>query len=432
MSALGCRRERRPASRCWRRHGGGGARGRGGDHGGSSPPGTTAEPPGRRPRSPLLSPLAAGPAGIALFFAYAHLAFPDRGLDDLCLQWLREALARRPPPLDWLRRCSPASSVWAGCFAILRAGSSRRARIRERRWRAPCCGLWPTTRTSGLPSSSPGCPDSASTSSSACHGERRPRRGRSRRSGNGGEGEEKGGAITWFSPPRECPCRTGRHFQTAITTWGSRTASLERSVFSPRHTAGAWPPAKPAAWRGRGELAPRPPLARRSTGNTFPGFTGPGIEPGAARWAWCYGDPGWPRSCGWPPAASAGNWEREALARGPARGPAQVEAAIEIVRCRPLPWRRGDQPTSSTVSSGPRGTRRSTRRRSSGWGGLSKCGGRARGREGSAAFLLSATTGQEILDGGSRLLTGAAGIGLALLAAISPVEPEWDRLLLLS
>jgi hypothetical protein len=27
-------------------------------------------------------------------------------------------------------------------------------------------------------------------------------------------------------------------------------------------------------------------------------------------------------------------------------------------------------------------------------------------------------------------LTGAAGIGLALLAAVSPVEPAWDRLLL--
>jgi hypothetical protein len=29
-------------------------------------------------------------------------------------------------------------------------------------------------------------------------------------------------------------------------------------------------------------------------------------------------------------------------------------------------------------------------------------------------------------------LTGAAGVGLALLAAISDVEPEWDRVLLLS
>ena len=30
------------------------------------------------------------------------------------------------------------------------------------------------------------------------------------------------------------------------------------------------------------------------------------------------------------------------------------------------------------------------------------------------------------------LLTGATGIGLALLAAITPVEPAWDRILLVS
>jgi len=29
-------------------------------------------------------------------------------------------------------------------------------------------------------------------------------------------------------------------------------------------------------------------------------------------------------------------------------------------------------------------------------------------------------------------IQGAAGIGLALLAAVTPVEPEWDRALLLS
>jgi hypothetical protein len=30
------------------------------------------------------------------------------------------------------------------------------------------------------------------------------------------------------------------------------------------------------------------------------------------------------------------------------------------------------------------------------------------------------------------LLNGAAGIALALLAAISPIEPAWDRMLLVS
>jgi hypothetical protein len=30
------------------------------------------------------------------------------------------------------------------------------------------------------------------------------------------------------------------------------------------------------------------------------------------------------------------------------------------------------------------------------------------------------------------LLTGAAGIALALLAAVTPVEPAWDKVLLVS
>ncbi len=37
----------------------------------------------------------------------------------------------------------------------------------------------------------------------------------------------------------------------------------------------------------------------------------------------------------------------------------------------------------------------------------------------------------QIIDG-PGLLRGGAGIGLALLAAITPVEPAWDRALLLS
>jgi hypothetical protein len=32
----------------------------------------------------------------------------------------------------------------------------------------------------------------------------------------------------------------------------------------------------------------------------------------------------------------------------------------------------------------------------------------------------------------ARWLTGASGIGLALLAAFSPLEPRWDRLLAIS
>jgi hypothetical protein len=40
--------------------------------------------------------------------------------------------------------------------------------------------------------------------------------------------------------------------------------------------------------------------------------------------------------------------------------------------------------------------------------------------------------GQKSWTPAPGFLTGSAGIGLTLLAAITPVEPEWDRLLLLS
>ncbi|HEX2223156.1 MAG TPA: lanthionine synthetase LanC family protein, partial [Thermoanaerobaculia bacterium] len=40
------------------------------------------------------------------------------------------------------------------------------------------------------------------------------------------------------------------------------------------------------------------------------------------------------------------------------------------------------------------------------------------------------TDGGQMWRGDAGFLEGAAGVGLALLAATSPIEPEWDRLLL--
>jgi hypothetical protein len=39
---------------------------------------------------------------------------------------------------------------------------------------------------------------------------------------------------------------------------------------------------------------------------------------------------------------------------------------------------------------------------------------------------------QSIWAADAGFLTGAAGIGLALLASVTSVEPEWDRLLLVA
>lgn len=40
--------------------------------------------------------------------------------------------------------------------------------------------------------------------------------------------------------------------------------------------------------------------------------------------------------------------------------------------------------------------------------------------------------GPHVWEASSAFLDGAAGVGLALLAAVTPIEPEWDRMLLLS
>lgn len=50
--------------------------------------------------------------------------------------------------------------------------------------------------------------------------------------------------------------------------------------------------------------------------------------------------------------------------------------------------------------------------------------------DGASFLALDHTRGGWIRD--ASLLTGTVGIGLVLLAALAPVEPGWDRLLLLS
>jgi lantibiotic biosynthesis protein len=54
----------------------------------------------------------------------------------------------------------------------------------------------------------------------------------------------------------------------------------------------------------------------------------------------------------------------------------------------------------------------------------------AREGQGIGGYLFAREGGQAVADPG--LLTGAAGVALALLAAATPVAPDWDRLLLLS
>jgi lantibiotic modifying enzyme len=165
--------------------------------------------------------------------------------------------------------------------------------------------------------------------------------------------------------------------------------------------------------------------------SVFPDVVGPGCPPRPARLAWCYGDAGIAavlhaagRAVGEPA------WQREALAIA-------VEAAA-----RPLIAARvGD----ACLCHGSAGLGHLFNR-------LYQRSGDLRLRDAAVLWFRHALAQRQDgagvagylyqahdEEGGGRrpvpergFLTGAAGIGLALLAAVAPVEPAWDRLLLAS
>jgi hypothetical protein len=155
-------------------------------------------------------------------------------------------------------------------------------------------------------------------------------------------------------------------------------------------------------------------------------------EPSAApaRLAWCYGDPGVAaalllaaRYVGEPP------WERAALAvaRRAAERPPDQAGVVDAGLCHGAAglghlFNRMFQATGEA----PLGEaarfwfRRTLEMRQPG-----------RGIAGYAAWR-PAPDGTPAWDDDPGLLTGAAGIALALLAAATPLEPAWDRVLLVS
>lgn len=173
-------------------------------------------------------------------------------------------------------------------------------------------------------------------------------------------------------------------------------------------------------------------LAQQMPGSAaYTSLLAPGREPEPTRTAWCYGDPGIAavllsaaRSFDRP------DWEEAALslARLAARRPLEETRAIDPGLCHGtaglahiflrLYQATGDSEMKSAALE---------------WLGRTldmRCPG-----AGSGGYLIWATdglpgTGSWRADPG--FLIGTAGIGLALLAAVSEVEPAWDRVLLTS
>jgi lantibiotic modifying enzyme len=162
----------------------------------------------------------------------------------------------------------------------------------------------------------------------------------------------------------------------------------------------------------------------------FPYRLEPGLESEPARLAWCYGDPGIAAAL-WLAAHSVGelSWERAALAvaqRAAERPPEEAEV-VDAGLCHGAAglghlFNRMFQATQA-----PR-----LREAAQFW--LVRALQMRQPERGIAGF--AAWSGEPNGSPGwtedPGFLTGAAGIALALLAAVTPIEPAWDRLLLLS
>jgi lantibiotic modifying enzyme len=391
--------------------------------------GMTPDPPLEGDR-PVLSPLASGAAGIALFFAYAHLAFPDRGLDDLCLRGIEEALG----DVVAINLGPSLFSGFTGVGWVLRhlegrifetdddPGAEVESTLLEALARYG--QLWPAELIGGL----------------AGFGlyflERLPRE--SARQGAeqviaqlATNARKEDGAFTWFTPPQGVPAS-----QKAAAPDGYYNLGVSHGVpgvigfLAAAHRLGVAPDESRRLTTGavRWLLDQRLP---EGSGSTFPGSVGPGIKPVPTRHAWCYGDPG-VAAVLLLAARSFGreDWEREALA------------------CAHLAAGRREGATTGVddagLCHGAAGLAQVFHR-------LFRATGDETLRE-AALYWLERTlefrqpglgpggfgvaeidaAGQKSWTAAPGFLTGSAGIGLTLLAAITPVEPEWDRLLLLS
>ena len=174
-------------------------------------------------------------------------------------------------------------------------------------------------------------------------------------------------------------------------------------------------------------------LAQRLSGefeSRFPRWVGPDTEPATSRLAWCYGDPG--------VAATLLNaarcvdeptWKREAveIARTAARRRSEDPGVIDAGLCH------GAAGLGHLFNRMYHGTGDAQLAEAARFWFQRALEVRRLG-EGIGGFLarLSTIDGEEAWVADPHFLTGAAGVGLALLAATTSIEPAWDRIMLVS
>lgn len=236
--------------------------------------------------------------------------------------------------------------------------------------------------------------------------------------------------IAWFTPPEMLPSATRDEFTEGFYNLGMAhgipgVIALLAGIYAHGIAMERVRPLLDAAvdWV----------VAQRIEGDErsqFPAVVAPGRSPEAARTAWCYGDPGIAAAL-FVAAHATGrsDWWDEAirLATAVARRPVEHCGVDDAGLCHGaagiahilnrLSVATGDQELEDAARSW---FARTLEMRSPGTGVGGYRTWRS-GRGGAAGWIDH-----------PGLLTGAAGIGLALLAATGTAEPSWDRCLLIS
>ena len=243
----------------------------------------------------------------------------------------------------------------------------------------------------------------------------------------GERADRTGEGIAWFSPPESLPS-----FQLEAFPGGLYNLGASHGMAGVLAVLGEACRAEVAGVRARRLLEGAVPwlLARReepARGFLFPHFFHPDVAARPSRLAWCYGDPGMAATL-LVAARGAGEpaWEREAaaIALHAAGRTAEVSGVRDACLCHGAAglghlFNRLYQATAlEPLAAAARA-----------WfeRALDLCEP-ASGVGGFRAWAtdLAGVSGWRDDPG---LLEGAAGVGLALLAALSPIDPEWDRLL---
>lgn len=165
-------------------------------------------------------------------------------------------------------------------------------------------------------------------------------------------------------------------------------------------------------------------------GSTFPALPRPGEAPVASRLAWCYGDLG--VSAALLVAARAVGepvWEREALATAVAAAerPPERSGVVDAPLCYGA---IGVAHVFNRLYQATGEPRLATAARC--WYERGLAMRRPHQKLAGFSAMMPGADGSRRPVASRGLLNGAVGIGLALLAAITPIEPAWDRVLLVS